>query len=171
MVQLRDKLSPEGLVIREAEELARLFKASRTLFIVNDYLSAAKVPFCDGVHLGQSDMPLEQARKTLGKKKIIGISCHSFEQAVMAQRGGADYIGIGPIEPTPTKPGCKAVGLNLLRQLKGEIEIPYFAIGNVRRGNIAKILSTGARRIAVCRAALADARIKSACRRLKKLLS
>ena len=90
----------------------------------------------------------------LGKDKLIGISCHNLQQALKAQKDGADYIGIGPIYPTATKPEYRAIGLRVLQQLKGKIKIPYFAIGNVHKGNIKEISAAGAKRIAVCRAIL-----------------
>ena len=90
----------------------------------------------------------------LGKDKIIGISCHNLRQALKAQKEGADYIGIGPVYPTVTKPEYRAIGLNVLRKLKGKIKIPYFAIGGIHEGKIKEITAAGARRIAVCGAIL-----------------
>ncbi len=124
------------------------------LFIINDSLDIACACGADGVHLGQEDFPLKLARKILGKHKIIGISCHNLAQAIKAQRQGADYIGIGPIFKTPTKPEYKAIGLKVLRELKNIIKIPYFAIGNIDQSNIKEIIACKTKRIAVCRAIL-----------------
>ncbi len=154
IIQLRDKVSDKSHVLSAAVRLARLLSKSKTLFIVNDYIDIAILSGSDGVHLGQDDLPLKQARKLLGKNKIIGISCHNLRQALKAQKEGADYIGIGPIYSTATKPEYKAIGLRVLRQLRGKIKIPYFAIGSINESNIKEITAAGARRIAVCRAIL-----------------
>lgn len=154
IIQLRDKVSGKSHVLSSAVKLARLLSKSKTLFIVNDHIDVAILSGSDGVHLGQDDLPLKQARKLLGKNKIIGISCHSLLQALKAQKEGADYIGIGPIYSTATKPEYKAIGLRVLRQLRGKIKIPYFAIGSINESNIKEITAAGARRIAVCRAIL-----------------
>jgi len=156
IIQLRDKVSDKAFILSSAIKLARRLSKTKTLFIVNDYIDIAILSGSDGVHLGQGDLPLKAARSLIGKDKIIGISCHNLRQALKAQREGADYIGIGPIYKTATKLGVKPIGLIALRQLKGKIKIPYFAIGNIHGGNINEILATGARRIAVCRAILKD---------------
>ena len=154
VVQLRDKASAKSQVLNSALKLAKCLSKTKTLFIVNDYVDVALLSGSDGVHLGQDDLPLKQARSLLGKDKIIGISCHNLRQALKAQREGADYIGIGPVYPSDTKPEYKAIGLRVLRQLRGKIKIPYFAIGSINESNIKEITAAGARRIAVCRAIL-----------------
>jgi thiamine-phosphate pyrophosphorylase len=157
LIQLRDKLSAKADVLSLAIKLSRKLACSKILFIVNDYIDVALEAQADGVHLGQTDASLRQARKILGRDRIIGISCHNLRQALKAQKEGADYIGIGPIYSTLTKPGHKAIGLKVLHQLKDKIKIPYFAIGNICQDNIKKITAAGSRRVAVCRAIL-DAR-------------
>ena len=153
-----------------AIKLARFLSKTKILFIVNDYIDVALICGADGVHLGQDDIPLKEARKLLGRDKIIGISCHNLSQALKAQKEGADYIGIGPIYPSATKPEYRAIGLRVLQQLKDKIKIPYFAIGNIHEGNIKEITASGARRIAVCRAILkADDPNHAASQLLKKI--
>jgi thiamine-phosphate pyrophosphorylase len=154
IIQLRDKVSDKKKVLKSAVKLAKLLSKSKTLFIINDHIDLAVLSGADGLHLGQGDLRLKQARLLLGKDKLIGISCHNLSQAMKAQREGADYIGIGPVYPTATKPEYRPIGLKVLRQLKGRIKIPYFAIGNVNEGNLAKIIECGARRIAVRRCVL-----------------
>ncbi len=149
IVQLRDKHSAKKDILKFATKLSK--RLASALFIINDYVDLALACKADGVHLGQSDLSFKQARKILGKHKIIGISCHNLSQALKAQKEGADYIGIGPIFKTPTKPGYKAIGLKVLEELKGKIKIPYFAIGGINQGNIDKIISCAGRRVAVCR--------------------
>ncbi|TAM38832.1 thiamine phosphate synthase [bacterium] len=153
IIQLRDKISAKPDILKSALKLARRLRRSNTLLIVNDHPDLALLSGADGVHLGQADMPLDKARLILGKEMIIGVSCHNLAQALKAQKQGADYIGIGPIYATATKPEYKPIGLKVLKQLEGKIKIPYFAIGNINKNNIAKIISTGCRRAAVCRAA------------------
>ncbi len=166
IIQLRDKFSAKGEVLNLARKLASRLRASNTLFIVNDYVDVALASKADGVHLGQEDLPISEARKILGKDKIIGISCHNLRQALEAQRQGADYIGIGPVYATATKPEYQPIGLKVLRQLKNKIKIPYFAIGDIREANIKQIVSAGATRAAVCRAILKSKNIQQTAREL-----
>jgi thiamine-phosphate pyrophosphorylase len=170
MVQLRDKFSGKGKLLDSAFRLSGLLRKSPALFIVNDHIDIALIAGADGVHLGQEDIPLKQARRLSGKKLIIGVSCHNLEQALEAQDGGADYIGIGPVYDSLTKPGCRAIGLRALRRLKDRIKIPYFAIGNINMGNIGEVLGAGCRRIAVCNAIMGDNRPARAARRLSDRL-
>lgn len=149
IVQLRDKYSAKKDILNLATKLSN--RLATVLFIINDYVDLVLACKADGVHLGQSDLSLKQARKILGKDKIIGISCHNLSQALKAQKDGADYIGIGPIFKTATKPGYKAIGLKVLKELKEKIKIPYFAIGGINQSNIHKVISCAGRRIAVCR--------------------
>jgi thiamine-phosphate pyrophosphorylase len=151
LVQLRDKQGEAAAILKTTLKLRDLCRANRVKFIINDRLDLVLLADCDGVHLGQGDIPVKLARKLLGRKKLIGVSCHSLSQALSAQRQGADYISIGPVFPTPTKPEYKPVGLQLVSQARKKIRIPFFAIGDVRLSNLTKILSAGARNIAVCR--------------------
>ncbi len=152
--QLRDKISSKPRLLSSAIRLAESLRNSGALFVVNDCIDVAVLSGADGVHLGQEDLPLKEARILLGKDKIIGISCHNLPQALKAQDEGADYIGIGPVYPTSTKPGCSPVGFKVLRPHKGKIRIPYFAIGGIGEENIDEVLAAGARRIAVSRSVL-----------------
>ena len=154
VVQLRSKCEDKNAVLKDAIELSRVFKDSAKIFIINDYPEIARIAGCDGVHLGQDDLPVRAARKLLGASMIIGVSCHSLRQALAAQKQGADYIGIGPVFATRTKPDYRPIGLETLKKLKGRIRIPYFAIGDIRKENIRDIAASGARRAAVCRAIL-----------------
>lgn len=170
MFQLRDKLHSKQKVLDSALEMAGILDRDKTLFIVNDYPDIAALCGADGVHLGQGDLGLKQARMLLGEDKIIGVSCHSLTQARQAQEAGADYIGIGPVYPTATKPGCRAIGINALRRLKGKINIPYFAIGGIDEDNIEQVIQAGASRAAVCRSVLGAAEPLKAARTLFRKL-
>jgi len=149
--QYRDKVSNKETVLRNARALKKSCDAN-TLFIVNDFLDVAKIIDCDGLHFGQGDLSLKLARQFLGPNKIIGISCHSLKQAIDAQNCGADYIGVGPIFSTPTKPEYKPVGLGLIKAISKKIKIPFFVIGGINRNNLNSVLSAGAKRVAICSA-------------------
>ncbi|MFA5004699.1 MAG: thiamine phosphate synthase [Candidatus Omnitrophota bacterium] len=160
LIQLRDKQASDELLTIRACALAKTLKNTKTLFIVNNNIRVAKLSGSDGVHLGQSDASVRQARCVLGKNKIIGKSCGSLAQAIAAQAQGADYLGIGPVFRSPLKPGVKALGLNTLSRLKGRIHIPYYAIGGINLSNVDSVLETGASGIALCRAVLKAKDIK-----------
>lgn len=170
LLQLRNKQSSKQKVLDSAIKISKLLK-NRALLIINDYVDIAFVCRADGVHLGQGDLSLKQARSILGKDKIIGVSCHNLAQALKAQRDGADYIGIGPVFKTATKPESKAIGLKALKELKNKIKIPYFAIGGIDEKNINKVIASYARRIAVCQAILQAKNPKKSARQLWQKLN
>jgi thiamine-phosphate pyrophosphorylase len=170
IIQLRDKSSEKKAVFEEALSLKKLLAKSKTIFIVNDHADIAKAVNSDGVHLGQDDLPVKAVRKFLGQDKIIGLSCHNIKQAVQAQDRGVDYIAIGPIFSTSTKPTAKAVGLDLIRQCQKMIKVPFFAIGGINENNIESILSCGGARIAVCQAICLAGDIQAAAGKFYKLL-
>lgn len=154
IVQLRDKRAGLRELVEEAGMLARIFAAGATLFIINDRADIARIVGADGVHLGQYDGSIALARRILGPDKIIGRSCHSLKQSLDAQREGADYIGIGPVYATPTKPEYKPIGVETIARVREKVRIPFFAIGDINLKNVAAVREAGARRIAVCRAVL-----------------
>ncbi|MCX5710689.1 MAG: thiamine phosphate synthase [Candidatus Omnitrophica bacterium] len=171
VLQLRDKASSKIKVLKEAFLLSRLLAKSKTLFIINDHPDIAAICGADGVHLGQSDYSIRMARRMLGNNMIIGVSCHSFKQALQAQKNGADYIGIGPVFSTPTKPEYKPIGLKELGKLRGRIRIPYFAIGNINKSNLESLLAIGAKRAAFCRAILKSKNPARETKELKELIN
>ena len=154
IIQYRDKESKKEDILKNAFLLQKSLLNTKCVFIINDYLDVAKLVNSDGIHLGQDDASIEIARKVLGRDKIIGISCHNLKQALAAQKRGADYIAIGPVFATSTKPEYKPIGLNLIKKLKAKIKIPFFAVGGINQSNINKVKSFGAERVAVCRAIL-----------------
>lgn len=171
IIQFRDKESSKSSILKEAYRLRKLLVNSRTIFIINDYIDIARIVNTDGVHLGQYDTPPEIARQLLGKDKIIGVSCHNLSQAVRAQNGGADYISIGPIFPTATKPEYKSIGLNLIRKTRKVIRIPLFFIGGINDSNINRALASGARRVAICRAICQAKNVALATQRFSGILN
>jgi thiamine-phosphate pyrophosphorylase len=171
IIQLRDKISKKEDILNESFILQKLLLDSNSLFIVNDYLDIAKITNCDGLHIGQGDLSVETARRILGKDKIIGVSCHSLNQAKQAQKIGADYISIGPVFPTPLKPAIKPVGLNLINKIEAEIKIPFFAIGHINQLTIDSVIASGVKRVAICRAITAAKNIPGTIKEIRKKLS
>ncbi len=151
IIQYRDKSQDILGFYQNALRLKEII-ADKALFIINDRADIARLVDSDGLHLGQDDLPVEAARRIIGRSKIIGKSCHSLKQAILAQEEGADYISIGPIFATPTKPDYPVVGLGLLESALERIKIPITAIGGIDKTNIARVKAAGAGIIAVVRA-------------------
>jgi len=148
-VQYRDKESDRCCLFETAVELRELTRKSGAFFIMNDHPDIAAAVDADGVHLGQDDMPVAEARKVLGSEKVIGISTHSIAEAVEAERGGADYIGFGPVFSTSTKDAGKAIGTDMLARVRSEVNIPVVAIGGITAGELPRVVSAGAQAVAV----------------------
>ena len=152
ILQLREKTMPANRIIELGKKIKLLCAEYGATFIVNDRVDIAYVLEADGVHLGQDDMDVESARKILGNNAIIGVSTHAPEQAQKAVADGADYIGMGPVFTTPTKPGRKSVGLEYVEWVSNNVDIPAFAIGGIDPDNVNEVIAHGAKRIAVVRA-------------------
>jgi thiamine-phosphate pyrophosphorylase len=150
-VQIREKDAEAGEVIRRGEAFREACERHGALFIVNDRPDVALALDADGVHLGQGDLPVEVARDILGPEPIIGLSTHSQEQLDTAS-ADADYVCVGPVWATPTKPGRPAVGLDLVRYAAENEKRPWFAIGGIDLANLPDVLGAGAHRIVVVRA-------------------
>ncbi|WP_026674723.1 thiamine phosphate synthase [Alkalihalobacterium bogoriense] len=148
IIQLRDKKSSKREVLQKAKELRALTKKHDVLFIVNDHIDVALAVDADGIHIGQDDLPLEEARKIVGPTKIIGISTHAIEEAREAQQNGADYIGVGPVFETKSKEDVvDPVTTQYVTQVAQEITIPFVAIGGIKLHNVDQVLQAGATRI------------------------
>jgi thiamine-phosphate pyrophosphorylase len=150
IVQLRMKDAPDEEVLDAARMFARACAEHDALFILNDRPDLVESANADGVHLGQEDLPVVAARELIGPERLIGLSTHTPEQIDGAV--GADYIGVGPVHETPTKPGRPAVGLELVRQAASRAPVPFFAIGGIDAGNVGAVRDAGAARVAVVRA-------------------
>lgn len=156
IVQLRDKAISKQKYFRLARRAAKIVRKAGAVFILNDYWDFIKKVGADGVHLGQEDiakLSIRRVRKEIGADKIIGVSTHSYEQAKRAEKLGADYISVGPIFKTPSKPNNKPVGLKLLRKVLRRVNIPVVAIGGIDRSNVHYIRKAGGQRFAAIRAA------------------
>jgi thiamine-phosphate pyrophosphorylase len=134
--------------------LANIAHEAGAIFIVNDHADIALAVDADGVHLGQDDLPIEQARKILGPEKLIGISTHSPDQAQEAERRGADYIGFGPIFSTSTKSAGAIQGLANLTVIRQTVAIPIIAIGGIKKDTIKDVVKAGADGVAIISAIL-----------------
>lgn len=156
VVQLREKEAEAGGILREAIWFRDEAAGRGVPFIVNDRADVAFAGGADGVHLGQDDVPPDAARRILGPRAIIGRSTHAPEQILDAVRdhgrGLVDYIAVGPVHATPTKPGRPAVGYELVRFASRHADLPWFAIGGIDLGNVGRVVEAGARRIVVVRA-------------------
>lgn len=152
IIQLREKTASAKEFIELGKKVKELCALYDALFIINDRVDIAHIVGADGVHLGQDDIDIDSARHLLGKDTIIGLSTHAPEQAEKAIASGADYIGVGPVFETPTKPGRKSVGLEYVNWASKNVNIPWFAIGGINQENVSEVLNAGASRIAVVRA-------------------
>lgn len=151
IVQLREYSLTDSVLLDMARKIRERTRAHQALFIVNNRPDIAKLSDADGVHLGQDDLPVSEARKILGPGRLIGVSTHSMDQAKKAVKDGADYIGVGPVYPTQTKKNVvPPVTLDYVRQAaEAGLPIPAFAIGGIKLHNVEEVLKAGARRVAV----------------------
>jgi thiamine-phosphate pyrophosphorylase len=152
IVQLRMKQAPDGAIIRAARRYAQVCADHGALLILNDRPDLVDVGGADGVHVGQDDIPVSDARRTVGPHRLVGLSTHTPEQVQKAHELELDYVGVGPVHETPTKPGRAAVGVELVEYAARHARIPFFAIGGITPGNVDAVHAAGATRIAVVRA-------------------
>ena len=151
LLQLRAKGKDLATIERVARRLLPLCRAAGVPFILNDFPALAAALDADGVHIGQDDGPLAAAREIVGPGKLIGRSTHSLGQARAALAEGFDYIGFGPLFPTPTKAGRPAIGLHEIAAMEREVgsQIPAFCIGGITRQTLPQVLAAGARRVVI----------------------
>ena len=152
VIQLRDKEARDEELTHLAKEILKVTYSKNIPLIVNDRIRVASLAGAQGVHLGQNDGSLEEARLVLGETAIIGRSTHSQKQVIEAQKQGFDYIGVGPVFGTPTKPAAAPVGLDLVRFAAQNIKIPFVAIGGINESNASQVRDAGAKTVAVVRA-------------------
>ena len=156
VVQLRDKDLEARPLLALAAVVRRRTEEFGALFVMNDRVDLALAAGADGVHVGQQDLPVEEARRQIGSGRLLGLSTHTREEVLAAAATTVDYIAVGPVFATPTKPGRPAVGPELVSFAAGRASVPFFAIGGIDRGSLPAVLAAGARRVAVVRA-LTDA--------------
>lgn len=170
VLQWRDKTASAAALLADLRQLLPLTREAGIPLIVNDHADVAAEAEADGVHLGQDDLPLQAARKLLGPKRLIGKSTHSLAQAQAAAAEGADYLGVGPIFPTPTKPAYGSVGLGLIAQVRAQVRVPQVCIGGIDARTLPEALAAGARCVAVVRAVCAAADPQAAAAQLKRMM-
>ena len=168
-VQLREKELGEAAFLAEAKEIGGLCRSCGVPFIVNDSVEIALACGADGVHVGQSDMDAGQVRALAGGRLMIGVSARTVEEALRAQRSGADYLGVGAVFGTSTKADAKAVSRQTLKEICAAVDIPVVAIGGINRDNIPELAGTGVDGVALVSAIFAAENIEESCRELKEL--
>jgi len=148
IIQLRDKKCEKDKFLKMAKDFRKITADAGILLIINDYIDVAIEVDADGVHLGQEDFSIEEARK-IAPNLIIGSSSHNLDEALAAQSAGADYVNIGPIFPTGTKLHLKVVGVEMIKEIVPHLHIPFTVMGGIKITNINKVLQTDAKKIAV----------------------
>ncbi|MEY2493984.1 MAG: thiamine-phosphate pyrophosphorylase [Verrucomicrobiota bacterium] len=171
LIQLRAKGHPNPEIATIAADVHRLTAKSGVPLIINDHPEVARIVTAEGVHLGQDDMPIAEARKIAGPNCMVGKSTHSVDQAIRAFYEGADYIGFGPLFATPTKPDYPPIGLSEIQKVHEAVRIPIFCIGGIKLGNLSDVLAAGARRVVIVSGLLQAPDAAEYARSAKKLLT
>lgn len=167
-LQLREKSLDDDIFLAEAKEIQKLCKKYQVPFVINDNVDIALAIDADGVHVGQSDMEALDVRKRLGTDKIIGVSAQNVQQALLAQKHGADYLGVGAVFPTGSKDDAEDVSFETLKAICQAVDIPVIAIGGITKENVSELKGSGICGIAVISAIFAQKDIKAATKELKK---
>ena len=171
MIQLREKELDEVHFEQEAREIQQLCKAYKVPLIINDNVALAKRIHADGVHIGQSDMQLANAREILGNDKIIGVTAKTVEQAKEAEASGADYLGSGAVFGSSTKTDAKPMDHALLQRICESVSIPVVAIGGITSDNVLQLSGRGIAGIAVVSGIFASPDIEAETRNLLELVN
>jgi len=169
IIQYRDKAASQSEKLTKAKLIRKITRNTETLFIVNDDIDIALISGADGVHLGQDDISVEEARKIVPGNFIIGKSTHSLEQALAAEKDGADYIGIGPVFKTPTKEDYIPIGVETVKKVIHNVKIPFVCIGGLNYDNIQGLLTLGAINFAMVREFASDT--KNSVKRINNMIA
>ncbi len=168
-IQLREKTVPAREVVEIGKRVAAICRSSGVLFIVNDRADVAVACEADGVHVGQDDLPVTAARQIVGSGEIVGASVGTVGEAVRAQHEGADYLGVGSVFSTPTKPDAgTAIGVEEFRRITRAVRIPVVGIGGITADNAGEVIRAGAAGVAVIAAVVGQRDITAAARRLRE---
>ena len=166
MLQLREKDLDEENFYKEAVEIKSLCERYKIPFIINDNVQLAVKVGADGVHVGQNDMVAQDVRALIGPDKILGVSTQTVEEAILAEKMGADYLGVGAVFPTGSKDDCWVLSHELCRDICSAVKIPVVAIGGITKDNIKMLKGLGFAGISVISAIFAQKNIEEACRTL-----
>jgi thiamine-phosphate pyrophosphorylase len=169
-LQLREKSVSDAELVDRARRLSDLCHEHGVMVIINDRADIALASNADGVHLGQDDLPVRTARAVLGPAPLVGISTHTVEQARAAVTASPDYVAVGPMFASSTKPQEQIPGPSLLRQVRGLTALPIVAIGGITPENVSNVLAAGGRCVCVCAAVIGREDVTGAARRLKEAL-
>ncbi|MDR7600306.1 MAG: thiamine phosphate synthase [Armatimonadota bacterium] len=171
VVQLRDKQASGRELVQWARQLRALTRRARATFVVNDRVDVALAAEADGAHVGEDDLPVADARRLLGPDRVVGASAGTVEEALRAEADGADYLGVGPVFPTATKPDAGgAIGPEGLRRIVEAVRIPVVGIGGITLDNAAEVIRAGAAGVAVISAVAAADDMVEATRRLREVV-
>ena len=168
-IQLREKKLGEAEFLEEAKEIKKLCDAYKVPFVINDNVEIAVAMDADGVHVGQSDMEAGEVREKLGPDKIIGVSAQTVEQALLAEKRGADYLGVGAVFATGSKDDADDVSHETLKAICEAVKIPVIAIGGISKHNVMELSGSGICGIAVISAIFAQPDIEAATKELKEI--
>jgi thiamine-phosphate pyrophosphorylase len=171
LLQLRAKNLQQREIEKLAQELRALTTRESVPLIINDYPEIARRVGAEGVHLGQDDMPIADAREIVGPACAVGKSTHSLDQAIRAFYEGADYIGFGPLFATPTKPDYSPIGLSEIGKVHEAVRIPIFCIGGIKLDNLPKVIEAGAQRVVIVSGLLQATDVAAYARAAKQLLN
>ncbi len=171
IVQLRMKDAPDEEIVSAGRRFAAMAAEHDALFVLNDRPDLVEATGADGVHVGQDDAAVADARAVLGPDRLVGLSTHSPAQVDAAAQVEVDYIGVGPVHETPTKPGRPAVGVELVRYAAAHATVPFFAIGGIAPANVDAVRDAGATRIAVVRALTEAPDVADAARALRAAIA
>ncbi len=171
IIQYREKKLDTRDMVKEAEDIGKLCRKNGVLFIINDRVDIALAVNADGVHLGDTDMHYSMARKILGRKKIIGLTIHGVDEAIKAERIGADYVGVSPIFKTKTKIDAgKPAGLDLIKNVRRAIKIPLVAIGGINENNLKDVIKAGAESVSAISAIVARDDVEKECKKFREVI-
>lgn len=168
-IQLREKGITDEEFIEEAKKIKLITDKYKIPFVINDNIEVAKAVNADGVHIGQSDMEAKKARDILGEDKIIGISAGNLDEALAAEKNGADYIGVGAMFHTDTKQDATSVTFEEIKEITQKVNIPVVAIGGINKDNVLKLSGSGVDGIAVIAAIFAENNVEEATKNMLKL--
>jgi thiamine-phosphate pyrophosphorylase len=172
LIQLRAKRLPLAAIAELGKKMRAAIPVSghhaSVLFILNDHPELVSEMGADGIHVGQDDLSVAEARAQAGAGVIVGKSTHALDQAIAAEKEGADYIGVGPIYATPTKPDYVPVGPALIGLVRADVRVPQFCIGGINEATLPEVLAAGALRVVIVSALLQSRDIPAYCRRVRK---